>query len=323
MPFRPTGLGYNTFEMIARVRTRWQAILDHPILQLELRRIRRRRWWPGRRFFLFYPVLMGAVLGCGTALVLTALLDKLSAPVSASGTQLAALITGLPVICPAIAASSILAFVLPWIAPAFTATTIARERELGTLNLLRATLLTERSIVLGKLGGCLAQLWPGILALALLMPFQLLIVMGGGLMGSPYMLGSLAMTAESGAEWAWGSLLLTAVVELFRPWSDLALHATIGIFISTLVRSPGLAVAATYGTIIGVRMILYLAASLLGIVLMTIPSVILEASGAVTSEFVMNVASMMSSLTALAVVLIEFVGAALLVWAAVWWLKRT
>ncbi len=308
--------------MIARARTRWQAILDHPILQLELRRTRRRRWWPGRRFFLFYPVLMGAVLGCGVALVLVALLDKLSVPVSASGTQLAALITGVPLVCPAIAAGWILAFALPWIAPALTATTIARERELGTLDLLRATLLTERSIVLGKLGGCLAQLWPGVLTLALLTPFQL-IVTGGGFIGSPSVLTSLAMAAESGVEWMLGSLLLAGILGSFRPWSDLALHAAIGIFISTLVRSPGLAVAATYGTIIGVRIALYLATLLFGTILMAVPSVILEASGAVPSEFVLNMTSMMSSLTALGVVLIEFVGAALLVWAAVWWLKRT
>ncbi len=37
-------------------------MLDHPILRLELRRIRRNRWWPGRRFFLFYPVLLGQTL---------------------------------------------------------------------------------------------------------------------------------------------------------------------------------------------------------------------------------------------------------------------
>jgi len=309
--------------MITRARTRWQAIFDHPILQLELRRIRRRRWWPGRRFFLFYPVLMGAVLGCVVALALTALLDKLSVPISASGTQLAALITGVPLVCPAIAASWILAFVLPWIAPAFTATTIARERELGTLDLLRATLLTERSIVLGKLGGCLAQLWPGVLALALLMPFRLLVATSGVLVGSPFVFTSLAMVAESGVELAWVSVLLTGILASLKPWSNLSLHAAIGIFVSTLVRSPGLAVAATYGTIIGVRMALYLATLLFSTVLMAVPSVMLGASGAVPGGFVLNVTSMMSSLTTLAGVLIEFVGATLFVWAAVWWLKRT
>ena len=309
--------------MITRARTRWQAIFDHPILQLELRRIRRRRWWPGRRFFLFYPVLMGAVLGCVVALALTALLDKLSVPISASGTQLAALITGVPLVCPAIAASWILAFVLPWIAPAFTATTIARERELGTLDLLRATLLTERSIVLGKLAGCLAQLWPGVLVLALLTPFRLLMVAGGGVMGSPSLYTFLVLLTDPGAEWVGVSLLLAGIVGLFRPWSDLTLHAAIGIFVSTLFRSPGLAVAATYGTIIAVRMALYLVTLLLSIALLAVPGVMLDASGAVTNEFALNATSIIPAFTAMGVVLIEFVGAALLVWAAVWWLKRT
>ena len=62
----------------------WQAARSNPILQLELRRVRRRRWWPGRRFFLFYPVLLGVALGFGVMLVAT---DWL-------GVQAAAAITG-------------------------------------------------------------------------------------------------------------------------------------------------------------------------------------------------------------------------------------
>jgi hypothetical protein len=46
----------------------WSKACDNPILQLELRRIRRRRWRPGRRFFLFYPALLGIVLGFGVML---------------------------------------------------------------------------------------------------------------------------------------------------------------------------------------------------------------------------------------------------------------
>ncbi len=300
--------------MIARVRARWQAILDHPILRLELRRIRRRRWWPGRRFFLFYPALMGAMLGCGVALALVALLDRLSVPAPVWEVQLGALVTGLPTVCLASAASSVLAFALPWLAPALTSATIARERELGTLDLLRATLLTERSIVLGKLGGCLAQLWPGILILALLSPFQLIVVSSGGWLGSPNFLTSLAMGFDPGGELLWGWLLLTGVAGLCRPWSDLMLHAAIGIFVSTLARSTGLAVAASYATIIVVRTALYMATSLLGVALMMAPIVTLDPMG--------GTMLVIPSLTALGIVLIQFVGAALLVWAAIWWLKR-
>lgn len=308
--------------MIARVRARWQAILDHPILRLELRRIRRKRWWPGRRFFLFYPALLGGALGCSVALASSGLFEKLSVPVSGTEVQLAALVTGAPVVCLVSAVSSLLALALPWIAPALTAAAIARERELGTLDLLRATLLTERSIVLGKLGGCLARLWPGILTLALLMPFQLIVVAGSGFLGSPYFAIPLTMASVPGGELPWGWLFLTGIAGLCRPWSDLALHAAVGLFVSALVRSSGLAVAASYGTIIVTRVALYLATSLLNAALTMVPAVTFDVvTGA--DESLMNAFLVISSLTALGVVVIEFVGAVLLVWAAVWWLKRT
>jgi hypothetical protein len=115
--------------------------------------------------------------------------------------------------------------------------------------------------------------------------------------------------------------LLTGVAGFCRPWSDLALHAAIGIFVSTLARSPGPAVAASYATIMTVRVTLYMATSLLGVVLM-VPgmALALDAGG---NGSVLNATLAISSLTALGVVLIQFVAAASLVWAAVWWLKRT
>lgn len=310
--------------MITKAKKRWQTILDHPILRLELRRIRRRRWWPGRRFFLFYPVLMGAVLGCGVALALAALLDRFSIPVTAWDVQLAALVTGLPTVCLVGTVSSLLAFGLSWIAPALTAGTIARERELATFDLLRATLLTERAIVLGKLAGCIAQLWPGILVLALLTPFQLVIVTGSGLLPLPYFFGPLMMSPlGDGTEWPWMWLLVAGAVGLFRPWGHLALHTTIGLFISALLRSSGLAVAASYGTIIVVRVALYLLTTILNTALMVVPGIMLDASGAVMEETLMTGMFVIPSLTALGVAVLEFVGAALLVWGSIWWLKRT
>ncbi|HIQ00510.1 MAG TPA: hypothetical protein EYH30_00010 [Anaerolineales bacterium] len=287
---------------------RWQAIFDHPILWLELRRIHRKRWWPGRRFFLFYPVLLGAALGCG---VMSMLDDSL-------GTRLAALVTSVPLVCLVGVASWLLNFALPWIAPTLTATSIARERELGTFDLLRATLLTERSIVLGKLGGCLARLWPGILTLALLAPFQVLWVVAGGSSG----LSSVFLLADSmldpGRPWMWSSLLLAGLAGLLRPWGDLALHATVGLFVSALSRSSGKAIAVSYGAILATRVAFYLLTSLLNIALLALPVALLD-----TPEAAMNELLMMPALTSLGMVLVEFVGAALLVWAAVWWLKRT
>ncbi len=311
--------------MIAKAKKRWQAILNHPIIELELRRVRRRRWWPGRRFFLFYPVLMGGVLGCSIALALASLLDRFSVPVTAWDVQLAAVVTGVPTACLVGTVSSLLAFGLSWIAPALTAGTIARERELATFDLLRVTLLTERSLVLGKLGGCIAQLWPGLLILALLIPFQLLMVAGSGFV-QPYFFGFGAlpsMMSPPSTEWLWGWVLLAGMVGLCRPWSNLALHTTIGLFISTLLRSSGLAVAAAYGVIIAVRTALYMLTTMLNAALLMVPGIMLDASGAVVDEtLLMNSMMVIPSLTALAVVVIEFVGAALLVWGSVWWLKR-
>jgi len=292
--------------MIAGARERWQAVFDHPILRLELRRIRRKRWWPGRRFFLLYPVLLGAVLGCGITLALTNSLEV----------QLTALAAGVPVFCTLSVVTMLLSFALAWIAPALTATTIARERELGTLDLLRTTLLTERSIVLGKLGGCLARLWPGILALALLSPFQIALLSVSGSLG----LSSLAMTGidsvpRTGLFWVW--LLLAGLIGWLRPWSDLALHATVGLFVSALTRSSGTAVAIAYSAILVARVAFYLVSSLANVVLVAVPATLVN-----TPETMMSVAFAIPTLVSLGTVLVEFVGAALLVWGAVWWMKR-
>ena len=105
--------------MIGRVGKRWQPVVEHPILQLELRRIRRTRWWPGRRFFLFYPALLGCAAGYGVMLLLTDSLVK----------QLSISITALPMVCLLSAISSLLSSLLPWVVPALTGSAIVRERE--------------------------------------------------------------------------------------------------------------------------------------------------------------------------------------------------
>jgi hypothetical protein len=109
----------------------WRGACDNPILQLELRRIR--RWWLVGGL-LVYLALWGGALIHGIAL---------------TGQQVS---------------------FHPALAPALAATMISGERERGTLDVLWATMLTERSIVLGKLGACLMRLWPGLLALLLVFP---------------------------------------------------------------------------------------------------------------------------------------------------------
>jgi hypothetical protein len=298
--------------MTARVRQRWRGVLEHPMLRLELRRTRRTRWWPGRRFFLFYPVLLGCAVGYGVALLLT---DSLV-------TQLSISVTALPMVCLLSAASSLLGTLLPWIAPALTASAIVRERELGTLDLLRTTLLTERSIVLGKLGGCLVRLWPAILILVLLTPFQLIVIAGGGLMSSPALAGILSIDPiATDMGWPWGWLVLAGFVGLLGPWAHLALHGAVGAFASVVARSTGAAIALSYGVILVFRAGLWLVVSGVGpLFLLTRSTMAIDLVG--SAEMGRTAILLGSVLPPLVSVCIELAGAALLVRAAIWWLGR-
>jgi len=292
---------------------------SNPIFQLELRRIRRRRWWPGRRFFLFYPVLLGLALGYGVMLVAT---DWV-------GVQVAAAITGVPIGVVLGIVVWLLGVTLPWIAPALAAPTIARERELGTLDMLRTTLLGERAIVLGKLGGCLAQLWPGLLLLVLLAPFQVVGALGGSVLclcPSYSEISALMIASELGVEYLILGLAVQVVMGTLRPLADVVFHAALGMFVSALVRSSGVAVAASYGAVLAARAVAWLATSLLGAVLLygllDLGAVELSSAAPSTGLGPALLSGLLSNLIPLLVVVIEIVGAAGLVWGAIWRLER-
>jgi ABC-type Na+ efflux pump permease subunit len=288
--------------MWGRLSERWRAALDHPILRLELRRIRRKRWWPGRRFFLIYPALLGGALGC---LITWALTDS-------PGVELLIVISSVPAVCLLSTVAGLLSFGLPWIAPALTASTIARERELGTLDLLRTTLLSGRSIVLGKLAGCGARLWPGMLALALLSPFQIIMTFTGTPL-SLFALPTTGIPQEIGAlQWGW--LALLGVTGLLRPWGDLALYAAVGLFVSALSRSSTVAIAVSYGAIIVARAALGLGGTILAPLWL-----VLSAS---TAHLALVSMLVVPGLASLVTVLMKFAGAVLLVWAAIWRVER-
>jgi hypothetical protein len=300
-----------------RVREYWRSLVEHPIVRLELRRVRRKRWWPRRRFFLFYPALLGAALGCVVVVALGDVGDRLPVYLDfldPAGSRVAALVAAVPSVCLANALAWLLAAILPWIVPALTAPAIARERELGTLDLLRVTLLGERSIVLGKLGACLLRLWPGLLALALLAPFQVVWVAGARLITvtDPT---ALLVTPQLDLKWSW--ILLLAVYSslgLIKPWSDLAFHAAIGLFVSVVARSSGVAVAVAYASVIVARFSLWL-----GLMLVSSMGVLwsdLSESALPGLDWVSLALEVVGPL------LVEAVGAALLIWAAIWWLKR-
>jgi len=285
--------------MLNKLTGQWRAILDHPILRLELRRIRRKRWWPGRRFFLFYPALLGGALGYLIAWTL----------MGSSEVKLAIALTATPAACFIGVATWLLAFGLPWIAPALTASAIVREQELGTLDLLRTTLLTERSIVLGKLAGCAARLWPGMLALALLSPFQAALTAIGTPL-NPLTTSSPEFTREM---W-WGWLGLSIAAGLLQPWGNLALHAATGLLVSTLSRSSSVAIVASYGAIVVMRMALWLGRTIVVTMWWMLPATPMPPS----PEAVMIAPWLVS----LAATLAKFAGAVLLVWAATWRLER-
>ena len=283
--------------------TRWRAFLDHPIVQLELRRIRRWRWRPGRRFFLAYSVLLGGALGC---LLTWVLIDR-------EKVRLAVALVSVPAHCVVGPLFGLLSVGLPWIAPVFTAPSIARERELGTLDLLRVTLLGERSIVLGKLAAALARLWPGVLALLLLLPFRIILSVGSVSPGSLFFAPDPLIKPEE--EWLWWiGVAMLGVSDLLRPWGDLAFHATVGLFASSLFRSSTLAIAAAYGAIVVARAGIGLVGMLFPVLFLAVPI------GMGDSPLVM--ALIAPSVASLVTALGEGIASVLLVWGTILRLER-
>ena len=255
---------------------------------------------------MLYPAALGAMLGCGVAFTLGDLFKM----------RLAAIVSAVPAACLLSALSWLLSFVLPWIVPAFTAPLIARERQLGTLDLLRTTSLSGRSIVLGKLGGCALWLWPGLFTLALLTPFRMTWMFGevaGTSLGLP--LALLAPQSGLDVERLWIWLLVAGCAGLLRPWSDLVFHAAAGLFVSVFARSVGVALAISYGAILVAQTMFGLATSLLFPMLLVLNT-------PYWGQWRLEYTLALSSLSSLAVVVIEVIGGVLLVQAAIWCLER-
>lgn len=227
------------------------------------------------------------------------------------GVRLAVGLAGAPVICTATALSWLLSIGLPWAIPVLTASSIARERELGTFDLLRVTLLTERSIVLGKLAASLARLWPGIVMLALLSPFHL----AQGLIGA-FLLPSASLSASLPEEmevlW-WTKMTLDGIVGLIRPWADLMLHAAVGLFASVRFRSSIQAIAVAYGALVLVQAFLRLGEMVLSFVF-----------GAVLVRPSLSFLGTLLTMTGatLMFTVIRFGGSILLIWGSVWQMER-
>jgi hypothetical protein len=243
------------------------------------------------------------------------------------GVQVAAVVTGVSLGALLGVVVWLLSMALLWISPALAAATIARERELGRFDVLRTTLLSESAIVLGKLGACLAQLWPGILLLVLLAPFQVVRMLGGNVMclGPSYFnLSALVLASELGVEYVIVSLVLSTFVGALRPLADLTLHIGLGMFISSLLRSSGAAIAATYGAILVVRVAAWLVTSIGGSVLVygLMEPMIFDDSFAGLGAGVSMLSWLALSLVSLVLIVGEAFAAFLLVGGAVWRLRR-
>jgi ABC-type transport system involved in multi-copper enzyme maturation permease subunit len=115
-------------------------------------------------------------------------------------------------------------------APALTAPCISLERDRGTWDMLRATPIPDREILLAKLFGGLARLkiWKLLFALSIL---QALMIAGISVIASGEVLG--------------GALAL-ALSSVIRPWLEIGFAAFVGMFASTWVRSATMALAASY-----------------------------------------------------------------------------
>jgi len=130
-----------------------------------------------------------------------------------------------------------------FLSPAFTAGTISGERERKTLDLLITTLLPTRSLVLGKLTSALAYIV--LLTLAAL-PIQSLALMFGGIILSEVIIGTLI-------------LLVTALIA-----------GSMGIFVSSIMKSSIASTVLTYATILltamGLPIVLFVLLSFTGFV---------------------------------------------------------
>lgn len=114
-------------------------------------------------------------------------------------------------------------FLISFIAPALTAGAITAERERQTFDLLRTTLISARSLVLGKLGAALVYL---LLLIFAALPIQSLAFLLGGV--------GLAELLISG--------LLLIVTALF--------FSAIGLFFSSFLRHTLVSTVASYGAIV-------------------------------------------------------------------------
>jgi hypothetical protein len=207
----------------------WRELKNHPVYQRE-----RGGWGKPNRFYdslsRYSPfVVMGAIL--------LGVCAGSSNPALLSGDD--ALMVFWCLLClPGMALNGVTLFGM-FMAPALTAPTISMELDRGTWDILRATPLSTREIVLAKLLGALARLriWPILFALSLLQ----------GLLLSCSFFFALGTDAGNSAALSGVIVGMTTAV---RPWLEILFAAFVGMMTSTLIHSATTALAASYTAVV-------------------------------------------------------------------------
>jgi hypothetical protein len=143
-----------------------------------------------------------------------------------------------------------------FMAPAATAPTLSLEISQGTWDILRLTPQSTHSILLAKLFGGLARLpiWTLLGALTMIQTCL-------------FMLGLLAVTsAGDGLDFI--LVILTCLFFLGRPWIEILFAGFLGMYASTWIPTPTLALATSYGALLLMKIIVWLSAGLLPLTLL-------------------------------------------------------
>jgi ABC-2 type transport system permease protein len=203
--------------------TRWKnplrRMLDNPVILKELRGRMR-----GRQAFILLTVYLGLI-----AFFIVVIYNTVFGVTGVASWDPSARQTAGKLIFGTVVLLELL--LLSFIAPGLTAGAISSERERQTFDLLRTTLLSARSLVLGKLGAAFSYLF---LLILTALPIQSL----------AFILGGVGM-----AEMVVSSLMLVVTALFF---------CTLGIFFSSFMKRTLSATVSSYATVLASFLLLVL-----------------------------------------------------------------
>jgi hypothetical protein len=157
---------------------------------------------------------------------------------------------------PGIAVSALTLFG-SFMAPAATAPTLSLEMSQGTWDILRLTPQSTLSILLAKLFGGLSRLpiWTLLGVLTLIQ--------------SCFLTLGLALTSDGeGDALEFFMIILTGLFLVSRPWLEILFAAFLGMYSSTWIPTPALALATSYGALLLMKVIVWLSAGVLPLIWM-------------------------------------------------------